>query len=84
MDGNQKFIEVKATLDKVGKNKIYISHNEYEVAKSKNNYYFYIVFEVGSKKPKIWRIKALDFLEDPNIELEPVQYQIKINSNQLA
>jgi uncharacterized protein DUF3883 len=53
IDGNEKFIEVKSTLKPVGMCNIFISANELGIAQSKENYFIYIVYEVGSKTPKI-------------------------------
>lgn len=78
IDGKEKYIEVKSTLKPVGFCYIYISANELEIAENKDNYYFYIVYNVGDKKPKIWKIKGTEFLNDRNIEKKPISYKIKL------
>jgi hypothetical protein len=80
IDGKEKYIEVKSTLKPVGFCNIYISANELAIAKSKDNYYFYFVYDVGDKKPKIWKIKGTSFLNDRNIETNPILYKIKFKT----
>jgi len=80
LDGTEKFIEVKATLRKIGNNNIFLSANELQVAENKENYYFYIIYEVGSKRPKIWKVRSSDFLNDSNIVKEPILYKLKMNT----
>lgn len=80
LNGTEKLIEVKSTLQKIGNSNIFLSANELQVAENKENYYFYIIYEVGSKKPKIWKVKSSDFLNDSNIVKEPILYKLKINT----
>ncbi|MDN3494221.1 DUF3883 domain-containing protein [Winogradskyella bathintestinalis] len=80
LDGTEKLIEVKSTLKKIGKSNIFLSANELKVAENENNYYFYIIYEVDSKRPKIWRIKSSDLLNDNNIVKEPVLYKLNMNT----
>lgn len=80
LDGKEKFIEVKSTLSPTGKSNIFLSANELNVAKSQENYYFYIVYEVGSKKPKIWKVKSSDLLSDSNVIKEPILYKLNMNT----
>lgn len=81
LDGSKKLIEVKSTLRKIGKSNVYLSANELQVAENEKNYYFYIIYEAGSKRPKIWKIKSSDFLNDSNIVKEPILYKINMNTN---
>lgn len=80
LDGTEKLIEVKSTLREIGNTNIFLSANELRVAENKENYYFYIVYAVGSKRPKIWRIKSTDLLNDNNIMKEPILYKLNINT----
>jgi len=80
IDGTEKYIEVKSTLKPIGFCNIFISSNELQVSKNKDNYYFYIVYDVGTKKPKIWKIKGVDLLDDGNVEIEPIMYKIALNT----
>lgn len=80
LNGTEKLIEVKSTLQKIGNSNIFLSANELQVAENKENYYFYIIYEVGSKRPKIWKVKSSDFLNDSNIVKEPILYKLKINT----
>lgn len=79
-NGIEKYIEVKSTLKPVGFCNIFISANELETSRAKDNYYFYIVYDVGSKEPKIWKIKGTDFQKDENIKLEPILYRIALKT----
>ncbi len=79
-NGVEKYIEVKSTLKPVGFCNIFISANELQISKVKDNYYFYIVYDVGSEKPKIWIIKGTNLLNDENVKLEPIQYKIAIKT----
>ncbi|CAA6826143.1 MAG: Unknown protein [uncultured Sulfurovum sp.] len=76
--GKEKYIEVKSTLSSFDFCNIYISENELNVSKSKDNYFFYIVYDAGSKAPKIWKIKSTDFFSDENIEPKPILFRIGI------
>ena len=80
LDGTEKLIEVKSTLRKIGNSNIFLSANELQVAENKENYYFYIIYEVGSKRPKIWKVKSSDFLNDSNIVKEPILYKLNMNT----
>lgn len=80
LDGTEKLIEVKSTLGKIGNSNIFLSANELQVAENKENYYFYIIYEVGSKRPKIWKVKSSNFLNDCNIVKEPILYKINMNT----
>jgi len=80
LDGTEKLIEVKSTLRKIGKSNVFLSANELQVAENENNYYFYIIYEVGSKRPKIWKIKSSDLLNDSNIVKEPILYKLNMNT----
>lgn len=80
LDATEKLIEVKSTLRKIGNSNIFLSANELQVAENKENYYFYIIYEVGSKRPKIWKVKSSDFLNDSNIVKEPILYKLNMNT----
>lgn len=81
-NGTEKYIEVKSTLKSVDFCNIFISSNELQISKNKNNYYFYIVYDISNKKPKIWSIKASDFYKDKNIKLEPILYKITLKTKE--
>lgn len=80
LDGTEKPIEVKATLRKVGRSKIFLSANELKISEEKENYHFYIIYETGSKRPKIWKIKSEKLISDKNIIKEPVLYQLNLST----
>ena len=80
LDGTEKPIEVKATLRKVGRSKIYLSANELKKSEEKENYHFYIIYETGSNRPKIWKIKAEKLNSDKNIIKEPILYQLNLST----
>lgn len=80
LDGREKLIEVKSTLRKIGNSNVYLSANELQVAENEENYYFYIIYEVGNKRPKIWKVKSSDLLNDNNIVKEPILYKLSMNT----
>jgi len=80
LDGTAKPIEVKSTLKPAGLNKLFLTANELRVSQEIPNYHFYIVFEVGSKSPQIWRIKASDLIEDNNVNKEPILYELNFKT----
>lgn len=80
MDGTPKLIEVKSTTGKVGVTNFIISSHELERAKKLLNYHIYIVFEVNTKTPKIWKL-GNPFINNPeNVLLTPINYAVFINS----
>ena len=78
-DGNEIYIEVKATIKKMGKNNFFISHNEYQLSLDKDNYFIYYVFEVNTKSPKIWILNPKTFFNDSNVNISPIKYRIDFN-----
>jgi hypothetical protein len=78
LDGTPKQIEVKSTTARPPNPNssfgFYLSSNEYEQARTLANFYLYIVFDVKSKKPKIWRIKNPASLEPKKLNLKPTSY----------
>lgn len=84
IDGKVKYIEVKSTIKPVGFSNIFISANELEVAECTKNYYFYIVYNVADKTPKIWKIESSKLLSDENIKLKPDSYSVHFNTKEKA
>lgn len=80
LDETEKFIEVKSTLKPIGFSQIFLTSNELEVAKSKSNYNFFIVYNVGKLNPKIWKIKTKGLLNNQNIALKPILYKINLKT----
>ncbi|MEH6764116.1 MAG: DUF3883 domain-containing protein [Aequorivita antarctica] len=78
LNGQEKPIEVKATLRKIGNSKFFLSANELLVSLKNNNYHFYLVYETGGKQPKIWKVKTSDLIDDKNIIKTPVLYQLNL------
>jgi len=78
LDGTPKQIEVKSTASRVpvpsSSFGFYLSANEYEQARTLDNFYLYIVFELKTKTPKIWRIKNPASLEPKRLALKPSAY----------
>jgi len=80
-NGAEKFIEVKSTSQSPDSNANFlISSNQYSKAKDIKNYYFYIVFNAKSKKPRIWRIKNPIQYENNGLTLIPISYRVIINT----
>lgn len=76
-DGSPRYIEVKATQNKVGDMNFYYTLNELETAKQYDKqYYIYIVYDILSKRPKIWRIQNPFLKEELNIK--PIQFKVEV------
>jgi len=76
-----RYIEVKATKEKQGVVNFLITPNELQKSKELENYYVYIVFEVLSTTPKIWRWKSPFKPENPAVIITPVQYRVTANTS---
>jgi len=76
--GNEIYIEVKSTKSKQGDANFYISANELERSKGDMNYWIYVVFEVHTVNPKIWRINNPFENNKDDIVLKPVTYRVSI------
>ena len=64
---------------KVGDVDFYYTENEFDKAKEfGKDYFIYLVFEIKSKKPKIWIIRN-PFLSG-KLEMKPVQYKVSIHT----
>jgi len=78
-DGREKYIEVKSTNNSPsGKANFLITINECEKAKEFKNYYIYIVFNVKSKNPKIWRLRDPFSLQGKGLTLTPISFRVEI------
>ena len=79
-DGTYRYIEVKATTSKVGDMSFFYTINEYLTAQEhKENYYVYIVYEILTKKPKIWVLKN-PFIGDQQLKLEPIKFKVNVQT----
>ncbi|TWH82560.1 DUF3883 domain-containing protein [Sedimentibacter saalensis] len=76
--GNEIYIEVKSTTAKPGDANFYLTSNELERAKGDMNYWIYIVFEVNTDAPKIWKINNPFEKNKDEIKLIPLSYNVKI------
>jgi hypothetical protein len=78
LDGMLKYIEVKSTISKPPTHntrvRFYISAGEFEQAQKLPNYYLFIVFDVKSANPKIWRIRDPAKLTPGLLLLQPSTY----------
>jgi hypothetical protein len=79
-DGTERYIEVKATRGKPGLANFFYTANELKKGKELKNYFIYVVFEVTSKKPKVWPIKNPFNPQDSRIQKTPVNYRVVINT----
>jgi len=79
-DGRNKYIEVKSTNNSPsGKVNFLITINECEKAKELKNFYIYIVFNVKSKNPKIWRFRDPFSLQGKGLKLTPISFRVEIS-----
>jgi len=80
-DGQNKYIEVKSTNNSPSsKANFIITINECEKAKKLKNYYIYIVFNVKSKNPKIWRLRDPFSLQGKGLTLTPISFRVEIST----
>ena len=78
-NGIEKYIEVKSTKASPGTNISFIlSSNQYMKAKELNNYYLYLVFDVKTLNPRIWKIKNPLSYENKGLSLIPSIYKATI------
>jgi hypothetical protein len=79
-DGRNKYIEVKSTNNPpLSQANFLITINECEKAKELKNYYLYIVFNVKSKNPKIWRLRDPFSFQDKGLTLTPISFRVEIS-----
>ncbi len=79
-NGEPRYIEVKTTRSKVGNASFFLSINELNKAKELQNYYVYVVFEILSKRPKVWKIKNPFRPENKNVVKTPINFRVSINA----
>lgn len=80
-DGRDKYIEVKSTNNSPSsKANFLITINECEKAKELKNYYIYIVFNVKSINPKIWRLRDPFSLQGKGLTLTPISFRVEIST----
>jgi len=79
-NGEPRYIEVKTTRSKVGNANFFLSINELNTAKELQNYYVYIVFEILTKKPKVWKVKNPFNPENNNVAKTPINFRVTINA----
>lgn len=77
-DEKERYIEVKATRAKVGDANFFLTINELNTAKEKDNYYLYLVYDILSKEPKIWIISNPFNPKNSNVNLEAINYKVSI------
>lgn len=83
-DKSERYIEVKATQAKAGPANFFLTINELKAAKEEGErYYIYIVYEILTPNPKIWIVKNPFSPDNPKIEIEPVNFRVKINTEKL-
>lgn len=80
-DKSERYIEVKATRAKAGNANFFLTLNELNTAKEKQeNYYIYMVYDILSANPKIWIIPNPFSPENKNVLMETVNYRVRINA----
>jgi len=78
-NGTKKYIEVKSTNHNPSSFNFVMTSREIQSAKELDNYYVYIVFNAGSEKPKILKIKNPLGFPETYIKLFPIRYRVQIN-----
>ncbi len=76
----ERYIEVKATKAKAGEANFYLSENELNTARGKDNYYIYMVYDIQSTNPFVWEIPNPFSEVDSNIQIKPINYKVTINT----
>lgn len=79
LSGNEKHIEVKSTTSVPPEIKFFLTKNEYNMAKENLNYFIYIVFEINTREPKIFKFNPFT-MDSSYYHMEPLLYHIKVNS----
>lgn len=79
-DGADRYIEVKTTRARAGNIQFFLTVNEWRKASELPNYQLYIVFEILSKRPKIWIVGNPFDPENRNVVKTPVLYQVTIRT----
>lgn len=83
-NGNKKYIEVKTTSSHTSNNiEFYLSANQYNIAKQQSNYFIYLVFNITSEEPKIWKRKNPIELEGKGMTFLPIKYKVVINAEKV-
>lgn len=78
-DKTPRYIEVKATTRKPGDMSFYYTENECQTAlKYGGKYYIYIVYDIKSSTPQIWRIN--NPLLSEKLRLLPVKYKVELTT----
>ena len=80
VNGEPRYIEVKTTRSKVGNANFFLTINELNTAKELENYFVYIVFDILSKKPKVWKVKNPFNPENNNVVKTPINFRVTINA----
>lgn len=81
VDGRKKFIEVKTTSRLAGSLEFFLTHNELTKAQTLANYSLYIVFDILSPRPRVWKVGNPFSPENPNVKRRPIKYKVTINLN---
>lgn len=81
-DGTERLIEVKASRSKVGNANFFFTANELRTALKKDNYFIYMVYDIISRKPKVWAIQNPFEPENENVLRTPISYRVTINAEE--
>ncbi len=79
-NGDPRYIEVKATRSKVGTANFFLSANELSKAKSLDNYFIYMVYDILSTTPKVWVINNPFNPENEKVVQTPISYRVVIKA----
>lgn len=79
-NGLERYIEVKATKSKSGQANFFLSYNELQKATELKNYWVYMVYDILSTSPKVWRIPNPFHPENALVKKTPISYRVMINT----
>lgn len=78
--GKEILIEVKSTTASPGSFQIFLSDNELKTAKSRPSFQFWIVFEVHTSKPKVWKAGNPFRNVHASVSISPIAYKVAFNA----
>lgn len=82
LEGNRKYIEVKTTSNNSETKQFHLTANEFEKASSLENYHLYLVYDILSNEPKIWKAGNPFNPINVMINLKPQSYVVKIGTKE--
>ncbi|HXT83172.1 MAG TPA: DUF3883 domain-containing protein [Verrucomicrobiae bacterium] len=80
IDGRELYIEVKATTALAGSATFFLTQNELQKSMELHNYHVYIVYDILSTSPKVWKIPNPFNPSNKRVVLTPITYRVNIKA----